>query len=388
MSKEILKFNNIAERGLTQLADYQVVDQCKDPSAIILRSHNLHEHDFADSLLAVGRAGAGVNNIPIDRLSEKGVVVFNTPGANANAVKEIVISAMLLSSRNLFDAHDFVKTLSGTDEELHKLTESNKKNFSGSELRGKTIGVVGLGAIGVLVANAANSLGMKVIGFDPAISIKNAWHLSSQVEQAEDLNYLYSQVDFLTFHVPLNKHTENLFSEEHLSNMRPGAVVMNFSRDGIVNTKAMVKGLEAKKIANYCTDFPKNELLACPGVIILPHLGASTQEAEENCAVMVCRQIKDYLENANITNAVNLPNVNHPRIPGSMRLAILNQNIPNMLAEISGKLGSSGVNISDMINKSRGNLAYTVVDAEREIPQDLVSDIKSIPGIIRVRCIA
>ena len=256
MSKQILKFNNIAESGLKQLSEYAVLEESDSPSAIILRSHNLHEHDFPDSLLAVGRAGAGVNNIPIDLLSEKGVVVFNTPGANANAVKEIVLSAMLLASRNLFAAHDFVKTLSGTDEELHKLTESNKKLFSGSELRGKTLGVVGLGAIGVLVANAANNLGMKVVGFDPAISIKNAWHLSSRVEQAPDLNSLYGQSDYITFHVPLNKNTENLFSEEHLDLVQAGAVVMNFSRDGIVNTNAMVKGLENEKIANYCTDFP------------------------------------------------------------------------------------------------------------------------------------
>lgn len=384
---DILKLNSIAASGLGTLPEnLKVTDKNEDPHAIILRSYDLHEYKFGNQLLAVARAGAGVNNIPIEKLSKSGVVVFNTPGANANAVKELVISAMLLSARNLFSAYEFVKALTGNDDEIEEKTETGKKKFSGFELHGRTLGIVGLGAIGVMVANAAHALGMKVIGFDPAITIKNAWRLSANVEHATDVNQVFAKSDFISFHVPLNDKTRNLFSTKNLSQVKSKATLLNFSRDGIVEHAAIAEGIKTGKLRGYISDFPCSDLQNLPGVVSLPHLGASTAEAEENCAVMACEQLKDFLLNGNITNSVNLPEVYMPKIEGR-RLAIINQNIPNMLAEISGKLGKAKINIVDMINKSRGDFAYTLVDAEGEVSKDIVQYLEEVPGIIKVRVV-
>lgn len=385
MLNKILTFNNIAPQGLAELKNYQVSDTEADPQAIILRSQKLHDYNFAESVLAVGRAGAGVNNIPVEQLTEKGIVVFNTPGANANAVKELVISAMLISARNLFSAYDFARKLSGDNEKINQDTEAGKKQFAGKELYGKTLGVIGLGAIGVMVANVALDLGMKVIGYDPAITIENAWKLSSSVTRAENVSAVYSQADFLSFHVPLIEATENMFSDEAVSDVKPGITIMNFARAGVVDAAAIVRGVVEGKIKNYITDFPASEFLDCPAVFAMPHLGASTQEAEENCAVMVCQQVKTYLETGEIKNSVNFPAVVMPPVTEANRIAIVNKNIPNMLAKISGLLGEEGINIIDMINKSRGDYAYTLVDAANTVSQEVLHKMQAVEGIIRVR---
>ncbi len=386
MNKNILVLNNISKTGLSQLVDYNVEAQV-NPDAILLRSQNLHEYNFESNLLAVGRAGAGVNNIPIDKLSEKGIVVFNTPGANANAVKELVLSAMLISARNLFPANDFVKTLKGTDEEIDQETEAQKKNFAGMEIAGKTLGIVGLGAIGVMLANTALELGMKVIGYDPAITIQNAWRLSAHASRANNLAQLYAEADYVSFHVPLIPATKGLFSKEQVLQVKKGVTILNFSRAGIVDSEAILLGIKEGKIKYYCCDFPQTALQGQSAVLSFPHLGASTAEAEENCATMVCKQVKDYLETGNISNSVNLPEIELPPIASGCRLVIINRNIPNMLAEISGKLGSAGFNIVDMINKSRGDYACTIADTDAQISLDLVTKLAEVPGILKVRVI-
>ena len=383
---KIKTFNNISKEGLKTFKDYEVGDSVGNPDAMVLRSQKLFGMEFEKNLLAVGRAGAGVNNIPIDEMSEKGVVIFNTPGANANAVKELVISAMLLSARNLLPAYDYVKELTGNNDELSKKAEEGKKQFSGFEIQGKTLGIVGLGAIGVIVANAAIGLGMKVIGFDPAITIQNAWKLSAQVEKAASLNELYAKSDFITFHIPLLPQTKGMFSIDQLSQIRDKTVLLNFSRAEIVDNKAVTKGIEEGKIKFYFSDFPCEEFKENKQVFSFPHLGASTEEAEENCAKMVCAQIKDYLENGNISNSVNFPEVYMPKTNGQ-RLAIVNRNIPNMLATISGELGQAEININDMLNKSRGDYAYTLVDTDSNIPNNIIDRLLKVEGIIRVRLI-
>lgn len=386
MTNTIQIFNNISKTGLSILEGYEISDNMSNPDAILLRSEKLHDFEFAKNTIAVGRAGAGTNNIPTDALSEKGVVVFNTPGANANAVKELVLSAMLLSARNLLPAYDFVKELDGTKEEVSKKTEAGKKQFAGFELQGKTLGVIGLGAIGVMVANAAASLGMKVIGYDPCITIQNAWKLSSDVEKATDASQIYANSDFITFHVPLIEATKGLFSFDEVKQVKKNAVILNFSRGEIVDDKAIEKATKENEIGLYISDFPSKDFQDNPKVFAFPHLGASTQEAEENCATMVCDQVKDFLENGNITNSVNFPEVYMPRVEGN-RLAIINKNIPNMLATISGELGSAGINIVDMINKSRGEYAYTLVDSGMDIPESIIEHLNAVEGIIRARLI-
>jgi D-3-phosphoglycerate dehydrogenase len=339
-------------------------------------------------LKAVGRAGAGVNNIPVDKMSARGIPVFNAPGANANAVKELVIASMLLACRNICQAWDFTRGLQGDDASIDKQTEDGKKHFAGFELPGRTLGVVGLGAIGREVANAAIALGMKVIGFDPGITVEGAWRLSSQVQKAGTVDEMLAQVDFVTFHVPLMDATRHMINAERLKRMKKSAVILNFSRKGIVDDEAVVAALDAGKLYGYVCDFPTNLLKNHKRVITLPHLGASTAEAEDNCAVMVAEQVRDYLENGNVRNSVNFPEVVMPRSEGTHRLVVVNANVPNMLSQISTDLGKAGLNIVDMLNKSRGELAYTVVDVNQTVPEKVVSDIAGIDGVQAVRVIS
>ncbi|MEZ5454475.1 MAG: 3-phosphoglycerate dehydrogenase family protein, partial [Thiothrix sp.] len=356
---KIQTLNAISPKGLNRLPTdkYSVSDNQSDADAILLRSFKLHDYPFSNNLLAVGRAGSGTNNVPTAKLSERGVVVFNAPGANANAVKELVIAGMLMGCRNIGPAMNFVNGLKGSDEEMHVAVEAGKKQFGGFELPGRTLGVVGLGAIGVKIANAARSLGMNVIGYDPTITIERAWQLDSDVEAAPNIDTLLAQSDFITFHVPLIDSTRNLISTESLSKLKDGVVLLNFARDGIVNDSAVLAGLESGKVYAYVCDFPSNALRTNPRVISLPHLGASTREAEENCAIMVADQVRDYLENGNITNSVNLPNVKLPRA-GLARISLVNQNNPDMLGKISHVMGQAGINIKHMLNDSKGDMAY------------------------------
>ena len=386
---KILTLNNISAAGVDRLPrdDYEVASEFQHPDAVLLRSFKMHGMPIPPSLKAVGRAGAGVNNIPVDEMSKHGVVVFNAPGANANAVKELVIAGMLMACRNIAQAWDFARSLEGPDEEIHKQTEAGKKNYAGFELPGRTLGVVGLGAIGVRIANAAIALGMKVIGFDPGITVKGAWQLDAAVQQAASVDELLSKSDFVTFHVPLIEATRGLINAERLKMMKDNVVILNFARDGIVDDQAVVNAIEAGKVYSYVCDFPSNLLKNHPRVITLPHLGASTREAEENCAVMVAEQVKEYLENGNVTNSVNFPEVMMPRTKDAFRLAVVNSNVPNMLGQISSELAKAGLNIIDMLNKSRGELAYTLVDVDKDIPQSIIDGVAAIDGVLAVRAI-
>jgi len=381
---KVQTLNNISPVGLEKLPreGYEVSSEMTNPDAILVRSAKMHDMEIGDNLKAVGRAGAGVNNIPLDKMSDKGVVVFNAPGANANAVKELVISSMLLSSRNICQAWNYVNGL--PLDNLKTAIEDGKKNYAGSELPGKTLGIVGLGAIGVQIANAAHALGMKVIGFDPSITIKSAWKLSAEVEQALSVDELFSQSDFVSFHVPLVEGTKNLLNEERIALLPEGATILNFARDGIVDEDALITALEAGKVKYYVTDFPIDDKKDHERVIALPHLGASTAEAEDNCAIMVANQIKDYLENGNILNSVNFPEAKMPRA-GKERLAITHKNIPNMVGQISTAVADAGANIVDMLNKSRDDVAYTLIDLESEISDTVIDNLKQIEGILTVR---
>lgn len=384
---KILTLNNISVRGLECLPRdrYEIASEIQHPDAVLVRSFNMHDWEIPQSLQAVGRAGAGVNNIPVDKMSKKGIPVFNAPGANANAVKELVLAGMLIAARNLGAAWDFARHLSGTDEEINKAVEAGKKNFVGFELPNKTLGVIGLGAIGVKVANAAVALGMEVIGYDPQITVRNAWQMSSEVKQALSLDDLLSRVDFVSFHVPLIDATRNMLNAERIKMMRKKAVILNFARDGIVDDAAIVEALNNKQLHAYVCDFPSNLLKNHPKVITLPHLGASTIEAEDNCAMMVAEQVRDYLENGTIRNAVNFPDVQMPRLQNRPRLAIANANVPNMLGQISTTIAKAGLNIVDMLNQSRGDLAYTLMDIEQPIPPTVLDDLAQIEGVLRLR---
>jgi len=352
----------------------------------MLRSFKLHDVPVASSVKAIGRAGAGVNNIPVDKMSARGIVVFNAPGANANAVKELVVAGMLIACRNLIPAWQYTTELSGSDDDVSKAVEEGKKKYAGYELPGKTLGVIGLGAIGAQVANVADSLGMKVIGFDPTITVQNAWQLSSNVQQMDSADELFRQADFVTFHVPLIDATRNLLNAESLATMKDGAVILNFARDGIVDDSAVLAAINAGKINAYVCDFPSNELKGHERVITLPHLGASTSEAEDNCAVMIAEQLKDFLQHGNIKNSVNFPNIKLAR-QGEYRLAISNSNQPDMLAKISHQLGESGVNILHMANESRNELAYTLIDIESRPEQEVLDKIADTDGVLAVRLI-
>ncbi len=383
---KILTLNNISVEGLERLPrdNYEVASEIQHPDAVLVRSHNMHEMDIPDSVKAIGRAGAGVNNIPVADMSKRGIPVFNAPGANANAVKELVIAGMLLAARNICQAWDYARNITGEDAELNKQVEAGKKKYVGFELPGRTLGVIGLGAIGVQVANAAHSLGMKVIGYDPEITVQSAWQMAADVQQAASVDDLLSQVDFVTFHVPLIEATRNMINAQRLRLMKDGVVIMNFARNGIIDDQAVVDSLGSGKVGAYVSDFPSNLLQGHPRVITLPHLGASTKEAEDNCAMMVADQVKDYLENGNIRNSVNFPKVYMKR-NSKYRIAVVNENIPNMLGQISTALADSGLNILDMINKSQADLAYSLVDVEGDVCADCVTRIKSIPGVLAVQ---
>jgi len=386
---KILTLNNISVAGLERLPreSYEVASEIQHPDGILLRSFKMHDMEIPKSLKAVGRAGAGVNNIPLDKMTEKGVCVFNAPGANSNAVKELVIAGMLMACRNLTQGWDFSRNLEGSDAEIGKATEAGKKNYGGFELPGRTLGVVGLGAIGVRIANAAIALGMNVIGFDPGITVKGAWQLDASVKQAASVDELLNNSDFVTFHVPLIDATKDLINDERLKNMKDNVIVLNFARSGIVNDEAMVRALDSGKAYAYVCDFPTNLLKNHLKVITLPHLGASTREAEDNCAIMVADQVKDYLENGNVLNSVNFPEVQMPRTEGAFRLSVVNSNVPNMLGQISSSLADAGLNIIDMLNKSRGDMAYTLVDVDQHVSDDVIAKMHDIDGVLAVRAI-
>jgi D-3-phosphoglycerate dehydrogenase len=383
---KILTLNNISVKGLERLPrdQYEIASEIQHPDAILLRSFKMHDMEIPPSLKAVGRAGAGVNNIPVDKMSKMGIPVFNAPGANANAVKELVIAGMLLASRNICQAWDFSRNLDGSDEEISKAVEAGKKNFGGFELPGRTLGVVGLGAIGRLVANSAASLGMNVIGYDPGITVEGAWQLSSDVEKAQGIDDLLSRVDYVTFHVPLVDATRQMINTERLRLMKKGAVILNFARAGIVDDEAVSEAIKEGKIYAYVCDFPTNLLKNHERVIALPHLGASTAEAEDNCAIMVADQVRGYLEKGNIVNSVNFPEVVMPHTEGS-RIGIVNSNVPNMVGQISTAMADAGLNIIDMLNKSKGDLAYTLIDVNQPVPESVMKDISQIEGVLGVR---
>ena len=385
---KILTLNNISSAGLEHFPrdEYEVASEIQHPDAILLRSHNMHDMEIPPTVAAIGRAGAGVNNIPVERMSRSGIPVFNAPGANANAVKELVIAGMLLASRNICQAWDFARSLEGNDAAIHRAVEAGKKQFVGFELPGKTLGVVGLGAIGVQVANGALAMGMNVIGFDPGITVQRAWEMSSQVRQAASIEELITHADYISFHVPLVDATRNIINSERLKLVRDHAVILNFSRHGVIDDEAMVAAIGTGKVYAYVCDFPSNLLKDHPRVITLPHLGASTHQAEDNCAIMVAEQVRDFLENGNIRNSVNFPEILMPRNTGH-RLAIANENVPNMLGQISTCLAESGLNILDMLNKSRGDIAYTLVDVDSEVQADCLTGVNAIDGVLNARAL-
>ena len=386
---KVLTLNNISVAGLERFArdSYEVASEIQNPDAIMLRSFKMHDFEFPASLKAVGRAGAGVNNIPVDKLSEMGIPVFNAPGANANAVKELVLAGMLIGCRNLCEAWMYTRGLTGDDKELGKKVEDGKKKYGGFELPGRTLGVVGLGAIGRSVANMALDLGMNVIGFDPGLTVEGAWQLSADVERADNVEALFAKSDFITFHVPLIEQTKNMINEERIQNMKDGVVIMNFARDGIIDDSAVMKGINDEKVYAYVTDFPSNELIKHKRVVTLPHLGASTVEAEDNCAIMIANQLQQYLENGNIKNSVNFPDVSMERSKDGFRLAVVNSNVPNMLGQISTVLADAKLNIIDMLNKSRNDLAYTLVDVDKKVDDAVITSLSKIEGVLAVRAI-
>jgi D-3-phosphoglycerate dehydrogenase len=386
---KIQTLNNISVAGLDRLPrdNYEVASEMTHPDAILVRSAKMHDMELPDTVKAIGRAGAGVNNIPVERMTEIGVPVFNAPGANANAVKELVVAGMLIAARNIGQAWKFATGLEGEDVEINKNVEAGKKNYVGFELPGRTLGVIGLGAIGVKVANAARALGMHVIGYDPTITVKAAWQLESDVEQALSVDDLVARSDFITFHVPLNDATANMINADRLKLMKKNSVLLNFARNGIIDDEAVVKSLDGGHLYAYVCDFPSNLLKDHPRCITLPHLGASTSEAEENCAIMVAEQVKDWLENGNVLNAVNFPEINLPRAEDGYRIAVVNSNVPNMLGQVSTLLADAGLNIIDMLNKSRDQIAVTLIDVDKAPEPELSEKIASIDGVLSVRCL-
>jgi len=382
----ILTLNNIAQVGLKRLpADrYDAGPKSEDPDAILVRSHDMHALDIPARVRAIGRAGAGTNNIPVKKMSARGVPVFNAPGANANAVKELVIAGMLIAARNLLAATRFVDELAGDDETINTTVEAGKKNFAGVELPDQTLGVIGLGKIGSLVADAAIKLGMNVLGFDPHITVDAAWSRPSQVRKGNSVEEVLKSADFVTLHVPFMAATKNLINAERLALMAGNGILLNFSRDGIVDNSAVLAALAAKKLKYYVCDFPAQALIGKPGIIALPHLGASTREAEDNCAIMVVDELRDYLEHGNIRNAVNFPDVVMTR-ESQFRVGIANANVPNMLGQISTAMADAGLNIHNMLNKSSGDMAYTLVDVDSAVPAEVIDKIGSIKGVLAVR---
>lgn len=382
---QIQTLNKISKKGLAVLDSnsYNVAEEVKNPDGIILRSFKMHDMELPSSLRAVARAGAGVNNIPIDKCTENGIVVFNTPGANANAVKELVIAALLLSSRKIVQGIEWAKTLVGEGDAVSSLIEKGKSNFAGPEIQGKTLGVVGLGAIGVRVANAAHHLGMDVVGYDPFLSVDAAWHLTRFAHKANSLDELLSKADYVTIHVPATPSTKGMFNSEAFANMKKGARLLNFSRGELVDENDVQAALESGEIASYITDFASEALLKNEKVICLPHLGASTPESEENCAVMAANELKDFLENGNIKNSVNFPNCDMGKAEGA-RVTVLHKNVPSMIKNITDVFASRGVNIANMLNKSKGDNAYTMIDVDGKCDTALVDQIEAMTDVIKV----
>ncbi|WP_228779109.1 phosphoglycerate dehydrogenase [Methylobacter sp. BlB1] len=385
---KIKTYNALSSSGLEKFPAerYEVGPEIERPDAILLRSQDLYDVPIPETVKAVGRAGAGINNIPVSEYSKRGIPVFNTPGANANAVTELTIAGLLLAARNIAEAWYFAKNLDGDGESLDALVEQGKKRFSGFELADKTLGVVGLGAIGVKVSNAATALGLKVVGFDPQITVESAWRLSADAIPAGSLDELLSGSDFVSLHVPLNDHTRQLINELCIDKMKPKATLLNFSRAAIVEETAVLAALESSKLHAYVSDFPSRALLNHPRTIVLPHLGASTAEAEDNCSVMVSQQVRDFLENGNIRNSVNFPDVNLPLNDG-FRLAIANKNVPGMVSQITAVLAENRINIVDMLNKSRGDYAYSLLDINDKVPMEALARLSSIQGVLSVRAI-
>ncbi|PMC39062.1 3-phosphoglycerate dehydrogenase [Bacillus sp. UMB0899] len=390
--KTIKTLNNIAEVGLNVFSkgNYAIDNDSDNPDAIVLRSFNMHSMEFENNLKAIARAGAGVNNIPVEKCTEQGIVVFNTPGANANAVKEMVLTTLMASSRNLFAGVEWTKSLEGEGDQIPKLVEAGKKQFVGKEIKGKTLGVIGLGAIGALVANDALGLDMDVIGFDPFISVDTAWNLSRKVQRAMSLEQLFANSDYITVHVPLTPDTKGMFNEETFAIMKTGVHILNFSRGELVNEENMKVALENGKVGKYVTDFPNENVIKMKNVVPIPHLGASTKESEENCAIMAARQVKDFLETGNIKNSVNFPNASLP-FTGKRRVASFHKNVPNMVGQITQAISSYNLNIADMVNRSRGEYAYTMIDIDNEVNGDIIpqleAQITKIEGIVTTRLI-
>jgi D-3-phosphoglycerate dehydrogenase / 2-oxoglutarate reductase len=389
MRFRIRTLSTISPKGLLRLPKerFEVGDDIGRPDAILVRSADMHGVDIPASVLAVGRAGAGVNNIPVSLLTQRGVPVFNAPGANANAVKELVLAGLFLGARHIGPALDFVRSLELAGGELDAAVEEGKKRFVGHELPGRTLGVVGLGAIGVEVANAAHVLGMHVLGYDPQITVQRAWQLSSGVEQALSLEDLFSRSHAVTVHVPLTDATRGLVSAKRIALMPQGGTVLNFARAAIVDEAAVLKALVSGKLGAYVCDFPSAAGRNVPGVVALPHLGASTSEAEENCAMMVVDTLRDYLENGNVRHSVNFPEASLPRVPATARIAIANSNVPNMVGQISTRLAEAGLNIADLLNKSQGEVAYTLIDIDGRVPAGLVEKIGAIAGVLSARAV-
>ena len=387
MTYRILTLNNISPRGLERLPRelYEVGPEVAEPDAILVRSAELEAAAIPPSVRAIARAGAGVNNIPVAEMSRRGVPVFNSPGANANAVKELVLAGLLLAARNLGPAWLFTRALKGDDETIDREVERGKRQFVGFELPGRTLGVVGLGAIGVEVANSALALGMKVLGYDPQITVQRAWQLSASVEQALSLEDLFARAEAITVHVPLNEATTGLVNARRLALMKPGGTLLNFARAGIVDDAAVIAALDAGRLRGYVCDFPNNALKDHPRVITLPHLGASTGEAEENCAIMAAEQLRDFLENGNVRNSVNYPEAVLPRLPNTTRLGVANRNVPNMVGQISTALAMHRINIADLLNKSRGEYAYTLIDADGALGAEVLEEIRAIAGVLSAR---
>lgn len=391
MGKTIKTLNNIAEKGLNVFKDdYTIDNDSENPDAIVVRSFNMNALEFGSNLKAIGRAGVGVNNIPVEKCTEQGIIVFNTPGANANAVKELVLASLIASSRNMFAGVTWAHTLKGEGEQVGKLVEAGKKQFVGQEIKGKTLGVIGLGAIGAMVANDALRLDMDVIAYDPFISVNTAWSLSRKVQRALKIEELFATCDFITVHVPFTEETGGMFNEEAFNNMKPGVQILNFSRGELVNETDMGAALANGKVGRYITDFPSDNVLQMENVIPIPHLGASTNESEENCAVMASRQLKSFLETGNIKNAVNLPDTSLP-YTGKSRVTVLHESIPNMVGQITSALSSYDLNIADMVNRSKEGYAYTMIDIENEVNGDVIpgleKKINQIEGVITTRII-
>ena len=383
---KVIKLNAISAAAAPEFGSDYVFGDFSDPEAILLRSFNMHDYAIPESTLCVGRAGAGVNNIPIDACSQRGVVVFNTPGANANAVKELVICGLFLAGRKIADGIAWAKTLEGKGADVGKTVEKGKGAFVGSEIKGKTLGVIGLGAIGAMVANAAIGLGMKVLGYDPYISVDAAWNLNSGIKKETDVNEIFKQSDFISLHVPLNDGTRATVNKDTIAIMKDGAAILNFARGELADENAVIEALKSGKLTRYVTDFPTDALLTTENVVAIPHLGASTPEAEDNCAVMVARQVVDFIENGNITNSVNMPNCALPR-QGKSRVTVFHRNVKNMLGSITSIIGSEGVNISNMLSRAKGDFAYLMLDLDEELSTDALARISELNDVIRVRAL-